>query len=332
MTVATFDQPNYTTDTNGTEYPLAIDACLAVLARKGGWFAPHENNFGSPGTPDMTVRLDAGYVFNGTTLTEVAAQSTAVITAPVSNPRIDRVVVDAATGAVSVIQGTEAASPSAPAITAGKLPIAKVALSVGQTSITNSNLTDERARITNPRAQGKESIWLPAGALKPRDTNGPSRGSVELSTNKVMLDTLDFDGVTEESAQFQNPMPKSWDGGTVSFIPFWTVADSGSPSPIIGGGVTWRLSGRALTDGESVDAAQGTKVDSDDQFQGANKLHVGPESSAITVAQGSPTLWPSLITWEISRNPADAQDNMQSHDAKLIGILVFYTTNKPTDD
>jgi hypothetical protein len=66
------------------------------LARIAWAFAPHEQV-----TPNMTVRLDAGAVFDGTTLTEVAAQNSATLVAPVTNPRIDRVVVDRATGVVS---------------------------------------------------------------------------------------------------------------------------------------------------------------------------------------------------------------------------------------
>ena len=98
----------------------------------------------------MAVIVDAGVILNGITLTEVAAQSTGTITAPVTNPRIDRVVIDILTGAVSVITGAEAGSPTAPAITAGKLPIAQVALATSTTTITNALLTDERPPYLNP--------------------------------------------------------------------------------------------------------------------------------------------------------------------------------------
>ncbi|MDE2229891.1 MAG: tail fiber protein [Alphaproteobacteria bacterium] len=92
----------------------------------------------------MTVALDAGHLFNGTTLIEIAAQTTPTFAAPVSNPRIDRVVVDRASGAVSVVTGTEAASPVPPAIPAGKAPVAQVLLQTTSTAVTNSMLTDER--------------------------------------------------------------------------------------------------------------------------------------------------------------------------------------------
>jgi len=123
-------------------HPAPVDQSAtnwAVAARIVGAFAPRAQT-----TPGMTVALDAGALFIGATLIEVPAQSTTAIAAPAANPRIDRVVVDAATGAVSVITGTEAATPAAPAIPYGKLPVARVALSPGMTAIVNELITDER--------------------------------------------------------------------------------------------------------------------------------------------------------------------------------------------
>lgn len=110
-----------------------------MLLRLGAWFWPRAQT-----TPNMTVHVSAGSILNGVTLTEVAAQNTANIAAPTANPRIDRVVVNALTGTVSVVAGTEAGSPTAPAIPTGNLPVCRVALVVGQTSILDANITDER--------------------------------------------------------------------------------------------------------------------------------------------------------------------------------------------
>lgn len=162
MTVATFTQPNFTSGVNAADYKAQLDAAISVLARIGVWFAPHAQS-----SPNMTVRLDAGFLFNAGTLTEVAAQNTGAITAPTVNPRIDRVVVDAATGAVSVVTGIEAGSPVAPAIPAGKLPICRVALATSTTSITNSLITDERSFSANEPA-----AFAPWTAYTPTVTAG----------------------------------------------------------------------------------------------------------------------------------------------------------------
>lgn len=70
---------------------------------------------------------------------------TFTIPPPVSNPRIDRVCINIATGQPTWVKGTESASPSAPAIPAGFAPCCQIALKTSTTAITNtSNLSDER--------------------------------------------------------------------------------------------------------------------------------------------------------------------------------------------
>jgi len=140
MSVGTFQQPNFETQ-GGTTYKTAIDNAIKALARLAAAFAPHEQD-----TPDMTVRVDAGalpYLVDGA-LVEQAAQDTAAITAPVTHPRIDLVVIDGETGAVAVVTGSEAADPDPPAIPDGKLPVCEVLLATDTTAIDNSLITDKR--------------------------------------------------------------------------------------------------------------------------------------------------------------------------------------------
>lgn len=139
--VGTFTDSNYAT-MSGTVYPLNLDACMAVAKRIVNNFAPHSN-----ASPNMTVQVEPGYLYAGSTstLTEVALQTSAVISAPVSLPRIDRIVADQSTGLISVVTGSENTAPSPPAIQSGKFPIAQVLLQTSTTAITNAVLTDERA-------------------------------------------------------------------------------------------------------------------------------------------------------------------------------------------
>jgi len=114
---------------------------IVVAAETAAQFAPHEQ-----ATPNMTVALDAGRVFAGSTntVTEVASQSTATITAPTTNPRKDVVYIDRVTGAVGVATGTEAASPTDPAIPDDKAPVARINLTTSTTTIINAELDDLR--------------------------------------------------------------------------------------------------------------------------------------------------------------------------------------------
>jgi len=139
MTVAKFTQPNFLTQSAST-YKAAIDAAISVLQQIGGDFAPHAMD-----SPNMQVVIDAGRIFKpGGTLTSVDQQTTGALVAPVSNPRIDRIVVDSEDGAYLILTGTEAASPTAPAVPNGKLPVCQIAMTVGMTEIANSIITDER--------------------------------------------------------------------------------------------------------------------------------------------------------------------------------------------
>lgn len=140
MAVAKFTQPDYTS-MSAAAYKAALDAAAQVLARMAGPFAPHEQ-----ATPDMSVRIDAGHIpAQAARPTEVTAQSTATLVAPASNPRYDIVYVDAATGTVGVAAGSESATPSDPAVPAGKVAIARVRLMVGMTEIGNADLDDLRS-------------------------------------------------------------------------------------------------------------------------------------------------------------------------------------------
>ncbi|MBN8902825.1 MAG: hypothetical protein J0H57_17495, partial [Rhodospirillales bacterium] len=127
------------TSMTATEYKNGIDNNSVVGKRFINRFAPHAQT-----TPNMTVRVEPGDLFDGKTLTEVAAQDTGTITAPASHPRIDRVVLENKTGVISVITGSESVTPAAPDITSGYSPVAQILLDTTTTAITNDLITDER--------------------------------------------------------------------------------------------------------------------------------------------------------------------------------------------
>jgi hypothetical protein len=119
----------------------------------------------------------------GTSLFEVAAQSTTTITAPAAAPRIDRVVIDWETGAVMVVEGAEAVVPTAPDIPAGKLPIARIALAVGTAAITNSMISDERVSLSVP-ATGGLAVRVGGAVTVPTATQAEAEAGT--AANKAM--------------------------------------------------------------------------------------------------------------------------------------------------
>jgi hypothetical protein len=169
--------------------------------------------------------------------------------------------------------------------------------------------------------QGKRTLYIHAVSFTPRTTNGPAQGLTELATNDVMLRTLDFDQTTEEGAGILYWMPKSYNGSTVTFQPIWTAA-AGS------GGVVWSLGARAFANDDALDQAMGTAQTSTDTLIATGDMHVGPESSAITIA-GTPAA-EVPVYFEIRRVVGNGSDTLTG-DAKLIGIKIFVTLNAATD-
>ncbi|MGE0629650.1 MAG: hypothetical protein AB7O43_17715 [Hyphomicrobiaceae bacterium] len=170
---------------------------------------------------------------------------------------------------------------------------------------------------------GRRAIWVPATAMVPRTTNGAAFGSVETSTNKVMIDTLDFDPSTTEYAQFEITMPESWDLGTVTFAPVWS-----HPSTTTNFGVVFGLAGVAVGNGDALEAAFGTAQTSTDTGGTTDTLYRGPESSAVTIA-GTPAAG-DTVKFQVNRTVSDGSDDM-AVDARLHGVMLFITTNGLTD-
>lgn len=169
---------------------------------------------------------------------------------------------------------------------------------------------------------GKQTIWIPAVALLPRITNGPSVGSLITTTNLIQLRTLDYDPGVYEAAQFHIKMPKHWDKGTITFSPVWSQLTSSA------GSVSWNLAAVAISNSDSIDGALGTPITLTSSGGTANTVYVGSESSAVTVA-GSPQD-DDLVVFEIGRHATGASDTL-AIDARLHGVNIYYTANTYTD-
>jgi hypothetical protein len=168
---------------------------------------------------------------------------------------------------------------------------------------------------------GKQTLWIPAGALTARTTNGAAAGTAESTTNKVMFKTLDFDASTAEYAQFSVRMPKSWNRGTVSAYFLWSNA-SGT------GTVVWGAQGVAISDDDVLDVAFGTAQTVTDGVTAAGDLMQSAETSAITIA-GTPAA-ADWVVFQFYRDAASGSDTL-AVDARLHGVVVIYTTDAAND-
>lgn len=176
---------------------------------------------------------------------------------------------------------------------------------------------------TSPVAGGRQTLWIPAGAMTVRTTNGPGVGSVETTTNKVMISTLDFDASTIEYAQFKIRMPKGWDEGTISAEFVWSHAATATNF-----GVVWAIQAVTLSNDDAQDAAFGTAQTAIDTGGTTNDLYRSPETSAVTIA-GTPAE-EDVVVFQVYRDASNGSDTM-TIDARLEGVCIFYTTNAVND-
>lgn len=105
-------------------------------------------------TPNLSVVVKPGYAFISKFPFKLGAEATtADVTAPASNPRIDLVQARLTTWDVSIVTGAESASPAAPAAQTDCIPLANLYLRPGMTSIknaddaTNGYIVDVRAFV-----------------------------------------------------------------------------------------------------------------------------------------------------------------------------------------
>lgn len=165
-------------------------------------------------TPNMTVAVKA---FGIAELT-YAGGNTSTIIAPVTNPRIDLVVLTSA-GALAVRAGTEAVTPIAPTPTDGDTPLASILLQTSTTTIPNtliSNRVPEKYVVTFVPTQLYKT-WVAGQALTIGDalvlnyfvqplgrilndnktfnsynnqTNGTIAFTVGVNTNRILIVTI----------------------------------------------------------------------------------------------------------------------------------------------
>ena len=199
----------------------------------------------------------------------------------------------------------------------------------GTFSLAGTNVTSTATEINKLdgvgtlKEAGKETIWIPANAMTPTESNGcASVTSVETTSGRPDMVVLDFDKDSDEFAQFAVAFPKSWNLGTITFQCFWSGLAATT-------GVAISLEGVAMNDNETIDVAYGSAVVVTDDAQGAvEELLVTAESGAVTIA-GTPAD-NDLCYFRIGRDVSDGNDDMAG-DMRLHGIKIFFTTDAAND-
>ena len=195
-----------------------------------------------------------------------------------------------------------------------KLSFNVASLSTSQTVVASA----KNNNAINLGCVGTHELWIPAGAMYTRTTNGAAYTSRETSTNKVMVSSFNFDTTTQEYSQFNWGTPANWDAGTVRFKLYWTVTGGSAAQTI-----DFDLQGLARSDDDPLDTAFGTAQNVTDTYIADNDVHITSYSSAITIA-GTPVAGDNVI-FQLTRDVAS--DNL-GVDCEVLGVLLEYSSNK----
>jgi hypothetical protein len=160
----------------------------------------------------------------------------------------------------------------------------------------------------------RRTIYINAGAMVSRTTNGAATGTVETTTNDIMYDSFDFDSTTEEGVGFWLTLPTTYDAGTITAKFNWTCA-TGT------GNVKWDIAARAFADDDALDQALGTEQSSGtDALLTTGDMHITATTSALTIGGTPAANRPTYF--QITR---DVGTDTLSADAKLLGVTIEYT-------
>lgn len=173
---------------------------------------------------------------------------------------------------------------------------------------------------------GKKEIYIPAAAMRPSVSGGCANlNAIASAANQPDIITLDFDGSTQEYAQFSVAMPKSWNRGPVRAQFVWSHAAASDNR------VVWSLQGLALSDDDGIANNYGTAeqvADGASSGGTANDIYITAYTPSISIG-GSPSVG-DVVFFRVSRVTGDAA-NVMAVDARLHGIRLLLTTDRGTD-
>jgi len=176
-----------------------------------------------------------------------------------------------------------------------------------------------------PVATGTQTLWIPAGAMRPTVTNGAaSLTDIETTAGNPDIHVSPFSGAADEALQFSVHFPKGWNEGTLTFSYAWSVTAA------VTTGVALSVQCVSVSDDGAIDSAYGTAVPvTDDATNAANDLMVSTTSAAVTCA-GTPAEG-DLTFVRVFRDVSDSNDDLVQ-DMGLIGVRLFYTLNSANDN
>jgi hypothetical protein len=187
--------------------------------------------------------------------------------------------------------------------------------------VAGKDLLDGGATIADIDPRGKQSIWVPATAMyATTGAAGPSTG--QLNIGGAVVNYLAFDATTDEFAFFTIATPKSWNAGTLTAEFFWS-----HPATATNFSAVWSAGLGSFADNVAITNVYAAQTVTDTGGT-TNNMYRSAETAAID--PGNVQAKQDILLGFASRNAANGADTL-AVDAFLIGVMLHYTTNAPTD-
>lgn len=176
-----------------------------------------------------------------------------------------------------------------------------------------------------------ETLWVPAGAIVPANTNGAIAETFSLAANLTTNDVLRFIHTKDTFADFNVVMPDDWDGGAVKAKVYWAPYDSAGSA---GDWVRFTLAGIKTGNDDALTGALGTAGNIDDQMIAVNDLHI---TSAASVTVAGDAAAGKMIHFVLARdcdfdNGGTGTDKAMATGAYVLGILIQYKKTATATD
>ncbi len=164
-----------------------------------------------------------------------------------------------------------------------------------------------------------QEMYIGAGAMIGRATDGAVAGTIEYVTNDWNIDYFSFVKASEKYVNFSFRFPSVWNLGTIKVKFYWIP---GSPSCTAGDTVEFEIGGVAISNDDAIDVAiGGTQVISDIVLGGKDgDIHISAATPAVTI--GGTPIADDLIQFRISRNIGGTDDMAEA--AWLLGLAIQF--------
>lgn len=192
--------------------------------------------------------------------------------------------------------------------------------SAARSLIDDASVADMRTTLGAASDASTQTVWIPAGAMVTRITNGAASYSAETTSNRIMLKGWSFDASTAEYVQFTIRMPKGWNESTITAKFLWNSGTTGD--------VVWGIQGVALSDDDVYDATFGTAQTITDTVTAITDIMHSSFTSAVTIG-GTPAEG-DFVVFQVYRNASSGSDT-NTGDANLLGVVINYTTTSLND-